>query len=102
MVISPYVAWSAATTSIAPQVSYRTAVRVGQAGLFYSHFFGTSPLRFFSLLAQPPCSPTHPLKFPFPFANTSMTPFVLTLAHDPTLHTALSIVPTKDTPCLRL
>jgi hypothetical protein len=45
-VIFPQVAWSAATTFIALRVSYRAAVRVGQAGPFYSHFFGTSPLHF--------------------------------------------------------
>jgi hypothetical protein len=79
-VISPQVAWSAATTFIALRVSYRAAVRVGQAGPCCSLFFGTSPPR--SLL--PSSTPLFALPlslilyFPFPSADTSTTLIVLT------------------------
>jgi hypothetical protein len=45
---------------------------------FVSLFSGTSPSCLLLLTSSPPCSPTHPLHFPFPFANTSTTPLVLT------------------------
>jgi hypothetical protein len=93
-VISPQVAWSAATTFIALRVSYRAAVRVGQAGPCCSLFFGTSPPR--SLL--PSSTPLFALPlslilyFPFPSADTSTTLIVLTvrvsrvLPHSPVIH----------------
>jgi hypothetical protein len=86
MVISPQVAWSAVTTFIALQVSYCTAVWVGQAGPFCSLFFGMSlPHSLFSS-STPFCSPTFPSLFPLPFCehkhNTKCAYTAVTVAAD--------------------